>query len=78
MLEKKESRIIAFPSTTMALKMEKCCLEQNRTGRLIPLPRELSAGCGLAWCEPVGTGIVLLDFLKKNEIIYEKIVKMEF
>ena len=78
MLAKKEQRIIAFPSTTMALKMEKCCLEQDRTGRLIPLPREISAGCGLAWCEPVSNEVVLLNFLKKNGIFYEKIVKMEF
>lgn len=78
MLMKKEQRIIAFPSTTMALKMEKCCLEQRRVGRLIPLPGEISTGCGLAWCEPVSNEMTLLDFLKKNGIIYEKIVKMEF
>ena len=28
---------------------EKRCIAEQIPGRLIPLPRELSAGCGLAW-----------------------------
>ena len=30
--------------------MEKACRELDVPGRLIPVPREISAGCGLAWC----------------------------
>lgn len=29
--------------------MGKRCMETGIPGRLIPLPREISAGCGLAW-----------------------------
>ena len=39
-------------SVTMA--MEKGCKKQGAPGRLIPVPREISAGCGLAWCAELG------------------------
>lgn len=31
------------------MEWEKQCLAEKVPGRLIPLPREISAGCGLAW-----------------------------
>ena len=31
------------------MAMEDYCHEQKIPGRLIPLPQEISAGCGLAW-----------------------------
>ena len=30
--------------------MEKACKENNTPGRIIPVPRAISAGCGLSWC----------------------------
>ena len=36
-------------TTSAAMAMEKYCNENSIKGRLIPVPRELSAGCGLAW-----------------------------
>lgn len=41
--------IITFETTAMALRMEKVCHAANIPGRLIPVPREITAGCGLAW-----------------------------
>ena len=32
------------------MAMEKACKEQNASGRIIPVPRAISAGCGLSWC----------------------------
>ena len=32
------------------MAMEKACKEHNVPGRIIPVPRAISAGCGLAWC----------------------------
>ena len=49
MREKKNYRIITFHTTSAAMAMEKYCNENSIKGRLIPVPRELSAGCGLAW-----------------------------
>lgn len=49
MLKKKPALIITFATTTQAMAMEKFCMEQNLPGRLIPVPREITAGCGLSW-----------------------------
>lgn len=44
--------MITFHTTADAMAMEKACRELGVPGRLIPVPREISAGCGLAWCAP--------------------------
>ena len=49
MLKKKPALIITFATTTQAMAMEKFCAQQNLPGRLIPVPREITAGCGLSW-----------------------------
>lgn len=49
MREKKNYRIITFHTTSAAMAMEKYCNKNAIKGRLIPVPRQLSAGCGLAW-----------------------------
>ena len=49
MLKKKPTLIITFATTTQAMAMEKFCMEQKLPGRLIPVPREITAGCGLSW-----------------------------
>ena len=49
MLKKKPTLIITFATTTQAMAMEKFCLQQALPGRLIPVPREITAGCGLSW-----------------------------
>lgn len=46
--------IVTFPSITAAMAMEDACKQAGRGGRLIPTPKEITAGCGLSWaCEPV-------------------------
>ena len=41
--------VLSFRTTVEAMAWEKHCEVEHIPGRLIPLPRELSAGCGLAW-----------------------------
>ena len=41
--------VLSFRTTLEAMEWEKQCLARQVPGRLIPLPREISAGCGLAW-----------------------------
>lgn len=41
--------VLSFRTTSEAMRWEKQCLAAQVPGRLIPLPREISAGCGLAW-----------------------------
>lgn len=50
-MRKKELKlVVTFHTTADAMAMEKICKEQMTPGRLIPVPRSISAGCGLAWC----------------------------
>lgn len=49
MIRKKERWLITFRSTSGAIAVEKFCREKGFPGRLIPVPREISASCGLAW-----------------------------
>ena len=44
--------VLSFRTTVEAMAWEKHCEAEHIAGRLIPLPRELSAGCGLAWRMP--------------------------
>jgi len=49
-MRRKELRlVVTFHTTADAMAMERCCRDAGIAGRLIPVPRELSAGCGLAW-----------------------------
>ena len=45
-MRKKELKLVV----TFHMAMEKACKEQNAPGRIIPVPRAISAGCGLSWC----------------------------
>lgn len=49
MREKHPFIVLSFQATVAAMEWEKRCMETGISGRLIPLPREISAGCGLAW-----------------------------
>ena len=49
MRKKKIFRVLTFHTTHDAMAMETYCGDHGIPGRLIPIPGELSAGCGLAW-----------------------------
>ena len=54
MRAKERRLIVAFHTTHDATAFEDFCAACGAPGRLIPLPREISAGCGLAWSAPPG------------------------
>ena len=45
MREKHPFIVLSFQTTVAAMEWEKRCMETGIPGRLIPLPREISAGC---------------------------------
>lgn len=48
-MRKKELKlVVTFHTTADAMAMEKACKAEEVPGRLIPVPRVISAGCGLA------------------------------
>lgn len=61
--------IITFPTTTAAMTMDALCPPD--LGRLIPVPGDVKAGCGLAWCASPEMEGDLLRMLEENHIPYE-------
>lgn len=49
MREKRLYLVITFPTTSAAMAMEALCAEKALPGRLIPVPREITAGCGMSF-----------------------------
>ena len=49
MRQKEWKLVITFHTTADAIAFEKACKANGKPGRMIPVPREISAGCGLAW-----------------------------
>ena len=53
MREKTPRCVITFPTTAAAMAMERFCTDAGLPGRLIPVPRSITAGCGVCWAAPV-------------------------
>ena len=51
--ERSLKRIITFHTTTDAIGFERYCMENGIPGRLIAVPGEISAGCGMCWMVPL-------------------------
>ncbi len=52
MREKRPALVVTFDTTAAAMAAERFCLDHGLPGRMIPVPREIAAGCGLAWKAP--------------------------
>lgn len=60
--------IITFHTTTAAMGMEIACGREGLPGRLIPVPREITAGCGMAWSAPPEARADLEAFVQQESI----------
>ena len=70
MRQKRPALVIAFDSTTQALAAEKLFQESGLPGRMIPIPAQVSAGCGLAWKAEPEQKQALLDALSDAKLAY--------
>lgn len=55
------------------MAMEKACKEHGAPGRLIPVPRSISAGCGLSWCAGLADEEALREVMKNVGIEEEDV-----
>ena len=74
--EKTEKVVFTFHTTTMAMRMEQCAKDAGSPGRLIPVPRQISAGCGMAWSAPVESRSQLESLLEQTGIELEDIYEL--
>lgn len=78
MREKQLRIIVTFQTTTDAMTMEKVCIENSVPGRLIPVPREITAGCGMAWSAPPEAKDEVCQIAERHRLgtsgIYEMVI----
>ncbi|MEG0107578.1 MAG: DUF3343 domain-containing protein [Lachnospiraceae bacterium] len=65
MRQKQLKLVITFHTTADAMAMEKLCKEKTAGGRLIPVPRTISAGCGLSWCTELDERNYISEIMKE-------------
>ena len=51
MREKKPTLVITFSTTSEVMALESVYTKEMGQGKVIPVPGEVAAGCGLAWCD---------------------------
>ena len=73
--ERRLSGAFCAPHGRMAF--EDFCLARGIGGRLIPLPREISAGCGLAWSAPPDDPAGLRALLAEAGVAPQHIKEMD-
>ncbi len=73
---KKAYKIITFGTTTAAMAMESFCLEHNLPGRLIPVPQEVSSGCGVAWRVPAEEYLLLEEKRSLMNFVWEQVIDL--
>ena len=71
--EKKLRLIVSFHTTAEAFQLEAAARNNGFSGRLIPVPREITAGCGLAWRDEPECEERLRALLAQESIGYEDI-----
>ncbi|MFR5994719.1 MAG: DUF3343 domain-containing protein [Oscillospiraceae bacterium] len=77
MLQKKLCLVVTFDATAAAMAAEKYCLERDVPGRLIPVPREITAGCGLAWKAEAEQEQAVTAALEEAGIKYSGVYRIE-
>ena len=77
MRKKTKQLVITFSTTTAAMAMEKRAQEMGIFGRLIPLPSEISAGCGLSWKTKPEEKEKILVFLEEEKLMWEAMYELE-
>lgn len=76
MREKRLYLVITFHTTSAAMAMESLCAEKGLPGRLIPVPREITAGCGMAFRAEVEQEQSLLEAAGAADIQVDGVYKL--
>lgn len=71
------SLVVTFPTTAAAMSCEECCGRRGLPGRMIPVPGEVSAGCGLAWKAAPGDREALAAALEEEGVTVEGMTIVE-
>ncbi|MBF7096470.1 DUF3343 domain-containing protein [Alkalibacter mobilis] len=76
MRKKVQQVVVSFETTTQAMAFELMAKEFNIKGRLIPVPRDITAGCGLAWRSDPDTKSEIEELIKQKSLIIDCIYEL--
>ena len=65
--------IVTFQTTTEAMAFEEVAQKAGFNGRLIPVPRDITAGCGLAWRENPNCRVSIEKLLREKQLGFDRI-----
>ena len=77
MARRKVKTAVASFHTTDALAFKQAAAGEGLRGRLAPIPRQLSAGCGMAGLEPEAAAELLDSLAQRSGIELEQAVVLE-
>ncbi len=78
MRQRAEKCVVAFRTTAGAMAMEAACKGTGLPGRLIPVPRSVTAGCGLCWAAPPEAREALEELVMKKHLDVDGIYAIIF
>ena len=67
--------VISFETGLQVMALEAICTPEM--GRIIPLPTQVSASCGLAWCADISQKEELKELMAKNNIFAQAYHEIE-
>ncbi|MBQ9511765.1 MAG: DUF3343 domain-containing protein [Lachnospiraceae bacterium] len=73
MRDRAKQIVITFHTTADAMAFESACKQKGTAGRLIPVPRSISAGCGIAWAAPLEARAAMEEMLLQPGIYYQEL-----
>lgn len=73
-----EQLIVTFYTTSEAMATEYACKKKQLQGKIIPVPRTLSSGCGIAWIASPDDEVILKKLLDQQGIEWESMTILDF
>ena len=70
MRQRKPALVITFDTTSQAMAAEALLQNGGLPGRMIPIPSQITAGCGLAWKAEPEQRDALCGALERSDIRY--------
>lgn len=77
MRRKTRQLLAAFSSTVQAMAFEQAAAEAGVPGRLIPVPKEITAGCGLAYKAPLEARTAVERMIRERGCAVEGLWELE-
>lgn len=76
MRQKTPHAVVTFDNTADAMAVQAAADEGKAPGRMIPVPSEISAGCGLAWSVPADERQALEQALTSLQLPFAAITEV--